>query len=294
MICLDLTGIDDFLLDYANFLAGKFKPETITVLHIIEQTEIYRELPDLFPEVNGPEELRILIMEELEEKLDILSDSGAALSIILEDGNTTDTIIRVMNDTDPDLLVMGKKIGYEGEGVTSKKIARYVSCSVLFVPENARHQLQHILIPVNFNERSAQALQVGSSIAQVCRADITAQHIYKYPPQFFPGIPVDEFKEKMKIPLEKKLDKFRKDYSPGDNIRYIFTLNRNSKVPDKVYDQSVRDQSDMIIAGTKYRSTLANVLVDDLADRLIPYPFGIPLLIVKNKKEPGRMPGGSQ
>lgn len=285
MVALDLTSMDEFLLGYIDFFAEKFHPEKITFFHIVESSVSSQELEELFPDLDSPEEMNDILREEIEEKVSGATTVKTDWSVIILSGNSTDTIIQAMKEYDPDLLVMGKKTGYEGEGVIAKKITKYIPCSVLFIPETSNYQINNILIPINFNEHSAKALQFGNDFAGTCGANITAQHVYQYPPQFFPGIPVDEFREKMKEPLEKKLARFRKEYSLPEDINYIFTLNQSKKIPDKVYDQSVRDKSDLILVGARNRATLSSVLMDDLADRMIHYAFGIPLLVFKNKKE---------
>lgn len=285
MVALDLTSMDDFLVGYVNFLAGELEPEQITFLHILEKSAVSPDMADLFPDIEEPDKIIGILKDEIVQKVSEYFTAGTEWSTAILSGESTDSIIRAMQEYDPDLLVLGKKTGYEGEGVIAKKIVRYIPCSVIFIPETSNYKLDNLLIPINFNKHSARALQFGIEFANTCGATVTAQHVYQYPPQFFPGIPVDEFRDKMKEPLEENLAKFKKDYSLPEDIDYIFTLNKNKKVPDMIYDQSVKDNTDMILVGARNRPTLAKVLMDDLADRMIHYNFGIPLFIFKDKRE---------
>ncbi len=285
MVCLDLTDMDEFLLDYQNFLVNKLKPEKITFLHIVEKSASMGDLADLFPGLGSDNDVRELIKEEIIETIKNHIEVKIDWSVVIESGTATETIIKVMNIHDPDLLILGKKSGYEGEGVIAKKIVKYVPCSVLFIPETAKFQVESMLMPFDFTTHSASILRFGSQFANACNAKITAQHVYQYPTQSWPGIPIDEFVETMDDHLNKKLAEFKKEHSLPEDIEYIFTLNKNKKIPDKIYDQSIRDKRDMILTGARTKSTLANMLMDDLADRMIHYSFGIPLLVIKDKNQ---------
>ncbi len=285
MVALDLTQMDQFLLEYVNFLAELLEPEEITFLHIVEQQNLAEEVAELFPEAADADQFHEMIREEIYEKVEEQIKTECETSILIVSGSPTDTMIQTMQQYHPDLLVMGKKSGFEGKGIIANKIVKYVPGSVLLVPETSRFNLENILVPINFNEYSAKALQFTTGISGVSGASLTAQHVYNYPTQFFPSIPAEQFEEEMQEPLKKKLNKFKRKYSLSEEIDYIFTLNNSKKIPDLVYDQSIRQKSDLIVVGARNRSTLSNVLMDELADRMMNYSFGIPILIYKDKKE---------
>jgi nucleotide-binding universal stress UspA family protein len=285
-VALDLTEMDSSLLDYTAFLAGIMEPQKITLLHVMEISHADPDYRKLFPgRQESIDEIKAIVEDELNDQLARFVGTDIQSEVRVVAGEVTETMIQELKKLDPDLLLLGKKTGYEGEGVISRKVVRYVPCSVLFIPEMARHRVEKMLIPVNFNEHSADALHAGISFSRLCHADIRAVHIYEYPPQFFPGIPEEEFQDKMKGLLEKQRSTLWKTYLLPDDVDLEFVLNRNKRIPDKIYELAVREQADMLLAGARNRSSLSNVLIDDLADRLIQYSYGVPLLILKDKNK---------
>ena len=136
LVSLDLTNMDDLLLGYTSFLASKLNPEKITFMHILESANISKEMQELFPEIEDPEDLSSVIKQELEEKISSAFKNFESTQLVLDEGDPTNAIIKQIKKQNPDLLVLGKKEKFKGEGILSKKIVRYVPGSVLFVPES--------------------------------------------------------------------------------------------------------------------------------------------------------------
>jgi len=283
LVCLDLTNMDDLLLGYTRFLASKLKPEKITFLHIIESTNISDELHDLFPDFERPENLSLMIREELEEKISSVIDESEMTNLTLDEGDPTNALITQIKEQNPDLLILGKKEGYKGEGILSKKIVRYVPGSVLFVPESVRYEIKRILAPFNFNDHSASAIRFSEQLANKTGANLFLQHVYEYPTQYFPYLPSKEFEEKMSRRLEEKLQEFKKDKGLSVEATVTFTLNKQDRIQNKIYDRAIQVQADLIVVGSKSKNTLASFFQEDLSDKINNYSFGIPLLVYKIK-----------
>lgn len=288
LIALDLTDIDDLLLGYANFLADGLKPDKITFLHIFESSSLSEEMRELFPNTDQKKDLHTLVQKELEEKINHLFTDDTSTELLLQEGNPTEQIITSIDELKPDLLLMGKKEKYKGEGILSKKIFRYVPCPVIFVPESVRYQLKQLLVPFNFNDHSAQAIKFGEYLADIFNANIQLQHIYQYPKQYFPYMPSENIEEKMQEQMAKKMSDFKEEYSIG-KAEAILTLNKQEKLQDKIYNQIIKSHTDLIVVGSKSRNNIASFLKEDLSDRVIDYSFGIPVFIHKDKSQHKRL-----
>jgi len=284
LVSLDLTSMDELLLGYTSYLAKKLKPESITFLHILEAPEITDELREIFPELEEQVDINKVIEDELAEKIDSEFKDSVKTNLVLGKGDPTGAIIRELKKLNPDLLVLGKKERFKGEGVLSKKITRYVPCPVLFVPESVRYHLEHILVPFNFNDHSAAGIRFASSLAPAMGSRLSLQHVYNYPVQFFPFLPSDEFEQKMEKQLNEKFAEFKKQQNIPVNDDPVFTLNKQEKQPDKIYDHAIRIKCDLIVAGARNKTNLSSFLEEDLSDKLINYNFGIPLMVYKDKK----------
>lgn len=284
-VCLDLSRMDDILIGYTNFLASIIQPKTISFLHIVESSSVSREMVDLFPELESRDDFEEVIRKELTDKIDeYFENSSIEKRVIIKEGRPTDEIIEIMNSMDPDLLVMGKKTGYVGEGVIARRLVKYVPSSILFVPETSRYSLKKVLVPVDFSDQSANAISMAQNLVEQSNGSVTAQHIFKYPSQFFPYMPSDEEKKKINNHLNEQRQNFFESHNIPDNVKFVFSLHNDGRIADNVYDQAVHDQADLIVVGSKSNKKITSILRDDFTDKMTYYSFGIPLFIQKNKE----------
>jgi len=282
MACLDLSNMDDILIGYSAFLTSIIKPKTITFFHVIESGPTALELVDQFPEIETKEEFLNLIREDLNDKVkQHFTGDEIEIRIVIKEGKPTDQIINLVNTLEPDLLIMGKKIGYTGEGVIPMRILDYVPVSILFVPENSRYSLENILVPVDFSEQSAAAINAAASLTQ--GSNVTAQHIYQYRAQFFPYSLSEKEKKDVDRKVENKKESFRAGSDIPEDINFVLSLHQEGKIAEVVYHQALRDQSDLIVVASKSKRIGAFVR-HDFTDKMVEYAFGIPMLILKNRE----------
>ncbi|MEX0778982.1 MAG: universal stress protein [Balneolales bacterium] len=282
LISLDLTKMDNILAEYTSFFTSIISPKTITFLHVIESGPTARDLIEQFPELENKEEFEKLLRSIIHEKIEAhFHESSIATHIVIREGRATEQIIDAVNTLKPDLLVMGKKIGYAGEGVIPKKILKYVPVSILLVPENCRYSLQKILVPVDFSEQSGKGVKTAMQLVENKKGGVTAQHIYRYRAQFFPYVLSDREKQEADREINKKKETFIKKYDISSDINFAITLQNDGSFEDAVYEQAINDQADLIIVSSKAKK-LPNLMGHDFTDRLVDYAFGIPLFIQKN------------
>ncbi|MEX2586335.1 MAG: universal stress protein [Balneolaceae bacterium] len=283
LVCLDLSNMDEILIGYSKFLSTVVEPESITFFHVIQSDVAAREIINEFPEVKSREDFEALIRQELKERIHSeFGDSKIEIRIVIKEGFPTDQIIEFVNSLAPDLLLVGKKMAYEGEGIIPKRIVKYVASSVLFVPETCRYILNRILVGVDFSEESARALGTAQKLLPNEETRITAQHVFRYKARFFPYTFSPEEKEEAAREIEKKKEKFVKEYRIPSDIHFALTLHREGRIANTIYDQAIRDQSDLIVIGSKSKK-LSRIIRQDFTDKMVDYAFGIPLLVLKDK-----------
>jgi len=285
LVCLDLSKMDDVLIGYTKFLAKKIEPETITFLHIVDSGPTSREIIDQFPEISSKEEFDEIIRGELNDRIYAhFDDADAEIRLLVKEGRPTNKIIEIDKGIEPDLLIMGKKVGYIGEGVIPKRILKYVPTSILFVPENARYQLNNVLAPVDFSEQSASGIKTAQELAGKSGGNVYAQHIFEYRAQFFPYVLSEEEKEKIHKEVEKKKAAFINTYNIPDSVEFVLSKLSEGRQADYVYEETINKQADLIVIGSKSKK-LSALLRHDFTERMANYAFGVPLLILKNKEK---------
>ncbi|TVR18680.1 MAG: universal stress protein [Balneolaceae bacterium] len=284
MVCVDLTKMDHVLLGYTSFLASVSKPKTVTFLHVVESGPETLEIMDQFPEINTKEKFFDLLRGEINEKIEThFTHDEPEVRVVIKEGKPTAAIIDLVNSLEPDLLVVGKKVGYAGEGIIPKRILKYVATSILFVPENSRHALENILVAVDFSEQSAKALKTGQELSERTGAKVTAQHIYEYRAQFFPYMLSEKEKDKVDNETKENREKFIRDYNVPESVNVKLSKHNKGKIADTVYDEVLKSQADVIIVASKAKK-IPGMMRQDFTDRMVNYAFGIPLLVLRNKE----------
>lgn len=285
-VCLDLSKMDDILIGYTHFLTSVIKPTTISFLHVVESGNVAKEMAELFPDIESDQDFEEVIRDELNNKVEEhFGENDIEIRLIIKEGRPTDQIIELMNTMDPDLLMMGKKTGYVGEGVIARRIVKYVPASILFVPETSRYAMNTILAPVDFSTQSAKAVKLARNLVEPQKGSVQAQHIFKYPSHFFPYMPTEDDKDKIRGHIEEQKREFIEEHEISDDVTFTLTLHKEGRIGDEVYDEAVRNQADLIIVGSKSDKKITSILRDDFTDKMTYYSFGIPLLIVKNKEK---------
>jgi nucleotide-binding universal stress UspA family protein len=285
-VCADLSKMDDILIGYSQFLSSVIEPKTISFLHVVESSKVAKDMVDLFPDIETNEDFEDVIRQELKDKVDEHFESNdIETRVIIKEGRPTDEIIEMMNSMDPDLLIMGKKTGYVGEGVIARRIVKYVPASILFVPETSRYAMNTVLAPFDFSQESANAINMSRHFVEASGGNVIAQHIFKYPSHFFPYMPSDEEKNKIREHIEEQKDDFIAEFNISEDVEFTLTLHKEGRMGDDVYDEAVRNQADLIAVGAKSSKKITSILRDDFTDKMTYYSFGIPLLILKNKEK---------
>lgn len=283
LVCLDLTQMDSILIGYASFLANLTKPTTVTFLHVVESGPQTLEIIQEFPEIDTKEKFFDLLREDIHDKVEeFFQYTEAETRVIIMEGKPTNTIIDVSKSLDFDLLFVGKKVGYAGEGILPKQILKYVATSILFVPENSRYQLENILVPVDFSEQSAAAVIAAAKLTKLTGGSVTAQHIYEYKAQFFPYLMSEEEKKKVDNKVESKKSNFVEKYSIPDEVHLTLSRHNKGKLADTVYEKILDTQSDLILVASKAKKFSA-LIRHDFTDKMVNYAFGVPLLLLRNR-----------
>jgi len=272
-ICLDLTQIDDLLLGYIRFLSTITEPEKIEFLHVYPQDESPGEANT---QTAGAEEVKSyakkaeeLILDKVHKHLD---DFNFSKKVVIKQGNTPNTIFQHALSENPDLLVLGKKIGFEGNGNTGKQITKYVPSSVLFVPETGRSEMRGILSLADFTEESAFAVQMAKNFSSASNTPIKIQHIY----------PAKTNKLNLARQTQGECLEFIEKHSLSGDINFVLTEKKYSKKADHVNEEVVKQGVDLLVMGSKNQINVHNVNQKNFVDEMITYPFATPLLIAKN------------
>lgn len=287
---LDLTDMDQVLLRYARFLCKTLPGlEKVYFLHNI-RFDYPEEAETLMEELESP--LSELIGEELKERVDFyfLGDNGGSSPdidweiVVTEGSSTAQEIVKTANAQSTELIILGKKLSYEGSGQVAERVLRQTTLKsdLLNVPETAPHQISRIVVPIDFSQASKRAIVVSHRIAKAVDGALTSQHVYTIPMHYFPFIPVQGFRKSMKEEAEKQHRRFWRSLPEGlQEVPCAFTYSEDRTTAQTVYDFAIQKNKDLVVIGSKGRSNLPAILLGSTAIQLLKFDFHIPVLIAR-------------
>jgi len=288
MICLDLTEMDETLIKYSNFLVETFEPESVTFIHVMETIEVPDEIADAFPDMDKP--LNELVQDEIQEQVDTHFEHHQKVktNVILDYGLTTEQIVQQARKRRIDLAILGKKIGYVGEGGVAKRIVGLMPASVLMVSETTPHTIDRILIRMDFSKMSAIAMKTAKSIASHTDATLECHHVYKLPlgyvPQKSPA-EVQKLKKKLGDFVQKEYRAFLKKQKLQDDVPCTYSMDIQGDESQMLYSHAIKTGADLILIGSKIKSQLANVMLDSTSEKLANANKSIPIMVIKDQKQ---------
>ena len=288
LVCLDLTDMDESLINYSNYIVEILKPKSLTFIHVMDTYEIPEELSDSFSGSHRP--LNEIILEEIQEKVDAIYRHADSLkpSITLESGITTEKIVQFARKNKTDLALMGKKIGFAGEGGVVKHIIGLIPSSVLLISETTPHNISRIMVRTNFAKPSYAAYHMATLISEKTAANVEFHHVYKIPYNYFPEQStqaLQKLKKQLDPYMEKQYSKFIRKFNLPKGIPFEYSVDLKGDEAQSLYNYAIKNRIDLLLTGTRLKSQLANVIMDSTSEKLASVEKNIPVLIVKDTKE---------
>ena len=71
-------------------------------------------------------------------------------NFFVKKGQRTKNLMKLIDDKDIDLIMLGRKNEKLGGGLLIRQMARRAACSLLIVPEKVQNKVERILVPVDF------------------------------------------------------------------------------------------------------------------------------------------------
>jgi len=295
-VCLDMSITDHQIIKNVAALAQKFTPSVIHFIYVASKPDIPDEVLQDIPDLQIPE--LTSYQSKMEEMISKHLPNQSNIEIHLKEGNLIATLLRFSNDTDCDLLIVGKK--GDGNGIVGKKLARKAPCSILFVPETAKNEINSILFPTDFSRYSDLALNIGHNIAQKfegCELDVV--HIYKdatkylyraYETAYEVNHAVSQkpiIDEKLAKYAKHKLSEYLKPVKKNGVMIHQHTsgIGRGEEIGDAILRWSDKKKPDMIVIGAKGKSSTAATLLGSVSEHVYTRETNSLILVMKVKGE---------
>lgn len=286
MIGLDLTEMDDILIKKTAVFIKFLGIEKCYFLHVGKNLEIPKEILDQYPDLVAPtdEALESIIKAKLK---DLNFPEDVETEVFVEEGShPLDTFLRWAKLKDVDLVILGRKDSLVGNGVLADGIAKKAPCSVLLVQEKRPIKFpKKILIPTDFSTHNHMIYEFGEVISDKLEAELVPMHIYEVPHGYSKtGKSFEEFSEIMKENAHSDFKKFvAKHHHP--ELACEMVLNDGKNPGTLILEFAQKIEADMILLGSRGRTTSAAILLGSTAEKLIHANKYLPMLIFKKKGE---------
>lgn len=283
LVGLSLGNQDGASISYAAMVSQLAKSEKVYFVHVASSFDIPEDLAREYPDLIQPvDEAAERAMRELISKY-FDGNPEAQIEYEIEEGSPLVELLRRAKQLQIDLIIMRKRRKPTASGTLLEKIARKAPCSVLFVPEGCQARFTNILVPIDFSDNSANAMDVALAFASASGIKkIYCVHIYEVPIGYYKtGKSYEHFAKIIKGHAEKQYRDFMDKIDlKGVSVIPIFELAKQER---KGIEAAAKEhQADLLIMGARGRKAGAGVLLGSVTEDLI-RTSNIPLLAVKKK-----------
>ncbi|WP_034921346.1 universal stress protein [Gillisia sp. CAL575] len=278
LVALDLSDIDDTLINYASFIAESLKVEKVYFVHNIKKYEISALFEEQLKDLN----LDDLIGDELNEKVEKKFKAPVEWEVLISEDPYSESLINyIVNKYEIQLAIIGNKNKVRGTGVVSGKLLRMLKCNILSIPKNAKPEITNIWAGADFSSASKKVFELTEILQNSTNANAKAVHVYNMPIQFSPYIPKENLDIKIEKHLRERYEKFIKKLHLKRELELEIIPGKDTGVAEKLQIKAQTSKVDLIILGDKGGNTFSSLLVGSVTEELFNQDLEVPLWITK-------------
>lgn len=265
LLATDLGARSDRALDRAVLLADQWDAELV-VLHVLEDEApaVLKEGAGLIPSWRRPPDPARAVERRLRADL---GDAARRLSVVVESGDTAETILKTAEARGCGLIVTGvardETLGRFSLGGVVDRLLRRSRIPLLIVRDRARRPYGDIVAATDFSDASRHALLTATGLFP--GLPVTLFHAYEAP---MAGLMNDRegYEEDWGKAVAADCEAFLKETALAREPKVLI----ESGAPDELLRDyaAVRDL-DLVVLGTHGRSAVFEVLIGNTAKRIL-------------------------
>jgi nucleotide-binding universal stress UspA family protein len=281
LVGLDISTTDISTIRYAGLISRLTPAERVTFLHVSRELDVAESREIRYPQL--PEPLSVFIKARLEDTVTEHFHGSPDTEVVwdVEQGTPLTAFLHRARHRDVDLILVGKT----PHSVLPGQLARKAPCPVLAVPASAPPQITRLLVPIDFSELAAAALDMALVVARAYGVtSIVCQHVYDVPHAYhLAGLADDEIGTLLRQHAQKEYDAFmtRFDLS-GVSVKPLLT--QHARVATGLQESAMAEGVDLIIMGARGRTVAAAMLLGSVTEKLLQVT-SVPLWVVISKGE---------
>ena len=277
LVGLDLSEMDEILLRYLSGALEFLDLEKVYFVHVVRKEELSDELLDRLKGMD----LKGLVGKRLSQVIDSHFTPDVDTELLVTE---SDSVVHQMAEWADlhkiGLAIFGKKNIYQGSGAITSNMLRVLHCDQIYVPESAKPKLERILVPIDFSRYTVPLLSRANTFRQRTGAKLQVMHVYRLPRHLFPYIPEKDMTSSALRESQEKIDEYLKKSKVTD-VDKLSIPARNKGIVENIEGEAQMRHSDMIIVGSRGKSSLTSLLVGSVTDGLFESDLTMPLLVMK-------------
>src|SRR6056297_168174 len=288
LVCLDLTEIDEHLIQYASFISQTLNVDKVTFIHIIQAYDLPdrsgKELPQIETSLNKN------IKEEIGEISNSKFQKETKIDVItkIEDEDAANIIIDFVKKEEFDLVLIGQKFGQDREGRYGQKIAASIDTDIMFVPQGAPLSFENILCAIDLSKESEKAFALAKNFTIKTGKKLSCYYIFDTSKSYFPASTLESYSA-LGNKAQKKFKKFLKKRDIKEKeVNFYFTVEAEAEnQAKKVYEKAKTLNASMIVIGAKGNTNKVTSLLGNITENFRQIEKEIPVLIIQNPDKKG-------
>ncbi len=291
MIALDNSETDDSILKLLSLLFRYHQPDKVYFVHVVPSLDEY--YIDFIQEhradfLEKRKSLDEVLTEEFQKKINqYFADLTDKLDIVIEvlEGNPLQQLLHRAEIKYIDLLVVGHKESSWGSGITSKALCRNYKGSMLFVPKKEKWNIQNLIVPTDFSDDSALALQQANDFSEF-KMGCAVKCLHIFDVSYFLNLDALIDEAQYEFDLRNKLTDNWKKFTQKHQIdteEIKFTLYKKDRRHISYSIAEFAEQFDypLLILGAKGHTQLQLALLGSTTERILQYEKKLPILVIK-------------
>lgn len=278
LIGLDLSEMDQYLIQYANILDHILNVEQITFIHNLKLGELPKELIQT-------DQLQLLqkrIKNRIEQQITATEIAYSYEVLVTLENYSEIAFSNVAKQKNFDLLVMGNKQKLLGNGALANKLVRLLPSATLLVPETFKVPIETVIDAIDFS-RYTNAIMLWAdrfkNNSKGQRINHSAVHISKSYWSYLPMMTEKELEKISKEEIKEKEEKWNKQYPNYTDIEIVPAKNQN--IPAALINYAKHKKADLMILGVKGSTGIKDIILGSVANHLLHRPTDTCLLFVK-------------
>lgn len=280
LVGLSIEDHDDTLVRYAELVSYMAHSHHVRFTHVLQNAEIFHEL---YPETyvsyqHATSELRDYLGTFVADRFVQPRDTKVYAELI--EGAPLAELLRVAREDEVDLLVVGKDhLG----GTLAEKLARKAPCSVLVVPAEVPAFIERVLVPIDFSDHAADAVDVAVAFAEAAGLEeVHMLHVFSLPTGYSKlGKTANEVRETMQQHAHSRYCTFLENLDLR-GLTPVPHFAEGYNIPQTIHEQAEEIGANLIMIGTRGRTASAAILMGSVAEKMV-RTAQVPVVAVKRK-----------